>query len=189
MAKSLPKINARTLDDKWFNAEIKNLNAVRKRFREISKVIEGRDPELYKQAWSVITKAFATQADALRDKTRLRRAIKSAPRRLDKAIFSFSDISKVKSMTKRRSVLVGIRTGAPPRIDRKIYKEWGGKLGAHNVRVTKRVGMSIARMFESGTQKIQGMNFFKSAIMQTRDGILRKLAESYSQAVKMMSDK
>lgn len=189
MAKLPPSINQRIKGNTGFNAELRNLNAVRRRFTSISKAIEGESPDLFKSAWGVITEAFTAVSDELRDKTKLRRAIKSAPRRLDKAIFSFSDLSKVRSKAKRRSVLVGVKTGAPPRLDTNLYKRWGRRLNAHNVVTKRAVGMSIARMFESGTSKIQPMNFFASAITQSRSGILKRLAEAYSRAVEMMSDK
>jgi len=189
MATLPPKINQRIAGNTGFNAELRNLNAVRRKFTSISKAIEGENPDLFKNAWSVITDAFAAASNELRDKTKLRRAIKSAPRRLDRAIFSFSDLSKVKSKAKRRSVLVGVKTGAPPRLDTNLYKIWGQRLNSHNVVTKRAVGMSIARMFESGTSKIQPMNFFASAITQSRSEIIKRLSDAYSRAVELMSDK
>ena len=129
-----------------------------------------------------LTMELGNLADYLRDKIRGYIASTGAPKRLSGAAFSYKDISKEPQgwrgvKTRRyRGVLVGVRKGAPPRRDDRLYVEWSGS--------GKSIGMSLSTLFEKGTRSksIKPKRFFRSAVFSSRAYILSTLTNSYRRA-------
>jgi HK97 gp10 family phage protein len=92
-----------------------------------------------------------------------------------RSIFAYSDLSReIRSdgresqfSRRLRTSLVGVRKGAPPRFDPKLYTEW---VASPNNKSPKRersggeiIGMSFAAMFEFGTSKMPARPAFRTA--------------------------
>jgi len=176
MAKSRGLISGK----KW-GAEIANLKETQVRFAEVVRAMDGDDRAAFRAAKDRISKRFAEVSRFLRDKARLNVAMAGGPRRVRAAIFAFTDFDASKDTRRKRSTLVGVRTGARPRLDKNIFFEWGKGTG--------RRGMSLGRIYESGTRFVRGSRFFRNAVFSTKTAILNRLAEAYRDAVRMMSDK
>jgi HK97 gp10 family phage protein len=87
-----------------------------------------------------------------------------------------------------RANLVGIRKGAPPRSDPKIYAEW---VASPNNKSAKRkraggeiIGQSFASMFEFGTSKMLPRPAFRPAYQQMKSTIRRMIIEGYKRIIK-----
>jgi hypothetical protein len=164
---------------KWA-VEAKNLKEMKLRFRDIGKVIDGERLTMFQAVAKGVTEAYKTAATAVRDRARYNAQAKGVPRRLYSgarpAIFSFAEFDASYDKKRNRSALVGVRTGAPPRRDDRLYVEWGNQ--------TARKGMSLARIFESGTRKgIRPTRFFRSAIFATRGKVIAILTTAYRGAI------
>lgn len=162
-----------------FAVEIANLKAVRERFSTISKTIDFAEGSIANRIADNIKDAFRQAASFVRDTAISRADSSRVPRRLysgsNPAIFAFTDFSASADRKRKRSALVGVRTGAPPRKDSKLYVEWlkGSR------------GMSLGRIFESGTKdrKVKPRRFFRGAIFATRGRVISILTEGYRAAV------
>lgn len=136
---------------------------------------------LWKVAQQEVQEGFRAAAILVRDKARANAAIGGVPRRLFSgprpAIFAFTDFQHGTDDKRKRSALVGIRTGAAPRKDKTLYVEWGRK-----GRGLK--GISLARIFESGTHRgIRPRRFFRSAVFSTRSAVARMVTQAYYRAI------
>lgn len=161
--------------------EFANYKEVRGRFTGFAAVLQGDNPALFQQVSRVIVEAYKKAADLVRDKARSNAISGGVPSRLfsgaNPAIFSYADVVSATTGKRKQSALVGVRTGAPPRRDMAIYREWGKKSGHLK-------GISIARIFETGTRRgIKGRRFFRSAIFATRGRVLTMLADAYEFAM------
>ena len=168
---------------KWA-VEAKNLKEMKLRFADISRTIDGDRLTSLRSVAKYITEAYQTAATAVRDRARYNAQTKGVPRRLFSgsrpAIFSFAEFDASTDRKRNRSALVGVRTGAPPRRDPRLYVEWG--------RQTARKGMSLARIFESGTRRgIRPGRYFRSAIFATRGRVIAILTTAYKNAVDRMN--
>lgn len=162
---------------KWA-VEVEGVANMRRRFQTIAKTIDfERTPEARSIAETLI-RTFAKAAESIRNDARLRAQTGNAPKRLSTgsspAIFSYFDPDSSSSARRRRSALVGVRTGAPPRRDNRLYVEW-----AKGTR-----GISLGRLFERGTadRKIRPLRYFRNAIFASRGRVLTQLAAAYRQA-------
>lgn len=162
--------------------QMQNLREMKLRFSDIAKTIDRDTGTQFRSVAIGITKAYALAAQVVRDKARSNASSGNVPRRLHSgsrpAIFAFTDFDATVDKKRSRSSLVGVRTGAPPRKDPRLYVEWGKRGG-------KRLGMSLARIFESGTRKgIKARRFFRSAVFATRSRVLSILTDAYSEAIR-----
>ena len=175
---------------KW-GAEIANLKETQVRFAEIVRAMDGEDKSVYRAAKERISKRFVEVSRYLRDKARLNVAMAGGPQRVRAAIFAFTDFDASRVPSRKRSTLVGVRTGAPPRHDPHIFFTWGrGSTRRKGGGIAHRgIGMSLGRIFESGTRFVRGSRYFRNAVFSTKTTILRQLADAYKDAVRMMSDK
>lgn len=150
------------------------------RFSDIAKAVDGSKATMFQRAAVGITDAFREAAHIVRDRARGNAQSGGVPKRLYSgsrpAIFAFTEFDAARDKKRQRSALVGVRTGAPPRKDPRLYVEWG-KAGG-------RKGMSLARIFESGTRHgIRPRRYFRSAIFATRGRVLSVLTDGYRRAV------
>ncbi len=143
------------------------------------------------EAYNVIAEA----ADMIRDAARQNARSQNWPAQVVDAIFSYKDVSKAKTK-KQRAALVGVRTGAPPHLElhtkqqKGLYVEWfpgrsqsrrakslviPGTLSAKGDGSKQKVGMSLARMFESGTSKMRARPAFRPAVLSQRGNVLEKI--------------
>jgi len=162
--------------------QVQNLREMKKRFSDIAKTVDRETGTPFKSIATGITKAYALAARVVRDKARSNASSGTVPRRLysgsKPAIFAFTDFDSSANKKRSRSSLVGVRTGAPPRKDLRLYVEWGKRGG-------KQLGMSLARIFESGTRKgIKARRFFRSAVFATRSRVLSILTDAYTEAIR-----
>ena len=175
---------------KW-GAEIANLKETQVRFSEIVHAISGDDKSLFRQAKEHISKRFVEVSQFLRDKARDNIAMVDGPRRLRAAVFAFTDFDASRDPRRKRATLVGVRTGAPPRNDPKLFFVWGrGSTRRKGGGVARRgIGMSLGRIYETGTRFRRGARYFRNAVFSTKSTILNQLASAYKDAVRMLSDR
>jgi len=163
---------------KRWAVEFANLREVRARFTEISNTISGiQGVRSNAAAERIINSQFAAVSEFLRDKIRSTAAARGVPKRVQAAVFAFTDLSKGQTARKQRSTLVGVRKGAPPRRDSRLYVEWKGS--------GKTIGMSLATIFEKGTRdkRIKPRRYFRDAYFSARSAILTRLTAAYKQAI------
>ena len=143
------------------------------------------------EAYEVIADA----ADSIRDVARRNARSQGWPDQVVDAIFSFKDFSKAKTK-KQKAAMVGIRTGAPPHLElhtrqqKGLYVEWfpgrskstrakslvlPGTKSAKGDGSLQKVGMSLGRMFESGTSKMKARPAFRPAVLSERGNVLAKI--------------
>lgn len=161
--------------NRW-GVELTSLKQNKTEFQAIAKAMAAENPSMFRLASDTIKSAYQQAALLVRDKIRDNEAAKGVPRRIQAATFAFLDFDAASSNKNRRSTLVGVRTGAPPRYDPNIWRAWG-KAGG-------RRAMSLARIFESGTHRgIKPRRYFRSAIFATRGQVLTMLSAAYQRAV------
>jgi hypothetical protein len=171
---------------KRWAAEFSNLRDVQEQFNKIAASISGLSGKnenpvatrILNQRWSEISEFF-------RDRIRAMAAARGVPRRVQAAVFAFSDIRRATygnrgregTTYRERSSLVGVRKGAPPWRDDRIYVEWRG--------TGKTIGMGLATIFEKGTKNrsIKPKRYFRTAYFQSRSAVLTKLANAYREAI------
>lgn len=184
-----PVRGIRVASGKKFAVDAANIKALQVRFAEIVNAAEGEDRTRFVAAKNYIGEAFASVARLIRDKARTNLASSRYPkvtRRLDRAIFAFTDPSRPKDRN-RRSALVGIRTGAPPRKDSFIYAVWG--VGSRRRKdgsvAVNGLGVSFAHIFNRGTlsRKIKPTRFFHNALYQTKAAAVQIIKNAYNRAV------
>jgi hypothetical protein len=163
---------------KRWGVELKNLREVTQRFAQISNTISGiKGVRINAAAERIINENFASVSEFLRDRIRATAAARGVPKRVQAATFAFTDLSKGQTARRKRSTLVGVRKGAPPRYDSRLYVEWKGS--------GKTIGMSLATIFEKGTRdkRIKPRRYFRDAYFSSRSLILTRLVDAYKQAI------
>lgn len=162
--------------------QVANLRELKMRFSDIGKAVDGLKTTQFQAVSKGIQEGYKIAANVVRDQARKNAASGNVPRRLysgaKPAIFSFADFDAATDKRGMRSAMVGVRTGAPPRKDSRLYVEWG-KRGGHMK------GMSLGRIFESGTKRgIKPRRFFRSAWFATRSKVLSILTSAYTEAIR-----
>lgn len=169
---------------KRWQIEFENLKEVRVTFQQIADVISGtlRYQKDNAAAATIISEAFVEVSHYLRDKIRSNAAGRGVPNRVQAAVFAFTDMDKGRTSRKQRSTLVGVRKGAPPRKDSRLYVEWGGH-GRHGGSGAN-LGMSLATIFEKGTKRgIKPRRYFRDAYFSARSTILVRITAAYKSAI------
>ena len=167
---------------KWA-VEFKNLKEIKTRFHEIARAISAEKAGSLRSVSDIIIATY-TEAAWIVKAAALRNASSGrVPRRLyvgaRPAIFAvpLATQSIARIRVSERSSMVGVRTGAEPRLDRAQYKEWGGSKG--NLK-----GMSLGRIFESGTHRgIKPVKYFRSAVLETKGKVVSILTNAYKHAI------
>lgn len=152
------------------------------RFSDIGKAVSGLKTAQFQSVSKGIQDGYRIAANVVRDQARKNAASGNAPRRLysgsKPAIFSFAEFDASDNSRRNRSAMVGVRTGAPPRKDSRLYVEWGKRSGHLK-------GMSLGRIFESGTKRgIKPRRFFRNAWFSTRSKVLSILTSAYTEAIR-----
>jgi len=162
---------------KRWAVEFTNLKEAQATFRQLSDAVSGvAGVRANATAAAVIAAAFKEVSEYLRDKIKSAATGKGVPNRVQAAVFAFTDLSKGKTARKQRSTLVGVRKGAPPRKDSKLYVEWGGS--------GKTIGMSLATIFEKGTTRgIKPARYFRTGLFSSRSYVLQRLTAAYKTAI------
>jgi hypothetical protein len=163
------------------------LKAVQTSFAELSSMLlaEGR-VEKYQRGLAIVKYGFAQASTILRDAART--AITGRSRRVTSATFAFADLDAGRTKAQKRTSLVGVRTGAPPRLDRSIYRVWGaGSTRKNGTTATNGLGISLGRIFESGTRYQRGTRFFSSAIRNTKSRAISTLVTAYKDAIRLFN--
>lgn len=185
---------------KWA-LEVRGFKDARKSFIEL---VNAMDPAgksyganaLYRVAKSEIQTAMRDAGQYARDKARSNAAVSGVPRRLYSgarpAIFSFADFSAARDDKRKRSVLVGVRTGLSVRAkDERLFIAWGeGKRRRKDGTVAKRgLSMSFGALFERGTNdgRIRATHFFQAAIGSTTLRIKQIIGQAYIRAVEILN--
>jgi|GEM_PF-2684479 len=165
--------------NKQWRIEFKNLRSLQRNFRALSDTIDGRTNGGFYQKQSEYLKfQFGIIAASLRNRIRAKSSGLGVPSRVQRAVFSFADFDAARSSAGKRSALVGVRTGAPPRHDKAIFRQWQGKQQG------RKLGISLARIFESGTKRgITPKRYFESSIEAYKSSVLQAVAEAYKQAI------
>lgn len=187
-----PVRNIRPVSGKKFAVEAANIRALQVRFTDIARAADGDKTQLT-NASAAIGAAFASVAKLIRDKARTNLSSSRYPnvmRRLGAAIFAFTDPNRPSDRNKRSS-LVGVRTGAPPRKDGFIYVTWGKghRRRKDNTVAVNGLGVSLAHIFNRGTKnrKIKPTRFFHNALYQTKAAAVRMIHSAYDRAVKSIN--
>ena len=122
------------------------------------------------------------------------------PKAVIAAIFTYADMAK--DRRKRRAALAGVRKGAPPRRDMKIYREWypgrsksmrakslvlPGTKSAKGTGLQK-IGMSLASMFEYGTSKMSARPAFRPALKAAQQQVLQHIANGYKYVIEHFTE-
>lgn len=171
---------------RW-RAEVTGLKAVQSSFAELSSLMlaDGRI-NTHQSAIAIVKSGFAKASFILRDAARA--ALGGKSRRVTAATFAFYDLDAGRTKAQKRSSLVGVRTGAPPRLDRAIYRVWGaGSTRKNGTTATNGLGISLGRIFESGTRFQRGTKFFSSAIRNTKSSAIQTLVTAYKDAIRLFN--
>ncbi len=174
----------------------KRLSEARKEFKTMALAMDPANknqlPALYKQASAEIQTGLRSISIVIRDEARRGASAMRAPRRLfagsRPAIFAFSDFDSARDDKRKRSVLVGMRTGLSSRAhDPHLYIRWGvgSKRREGGTVATGGLSMSLAALYERGTAngRIRPGHFFASALGSTESQSLRLLTLAYERAV------
>jgi hypothetical protein len=190
---------------KWA-VEAKNLKEMKLGFIDIMNAIDPSRSAYLKSRGKAylqaigrrVTDAYLQAALMIRDTARMRAASGGAPRRLYQgdrpAIFSFADFDAARDDKRKRSALVGVRTGLSYFAkDERLFVRWGeGSRRKKDGSIAHGgLSMSLAAIFERGTQnrRIKPIRYFRGAIHATRGKVLTKLAEAYRHAGQMINSK
>jgi hypothetical protein len=183
--------------------------------RDFQSLVKAMDPAtsssqvyaLYRVAQKEIQDALSKGGQFARDAVRSMAAATHAPRRLysgsKPAIFSFADFDAATDNRRKRSVLVGVRTGLNPKAsDPNLYIQWSPK---SNIRKKdgskirdkwlgmrfgdKGLSMSLGTLFERGTQnrRIKPKNFFRFGVAAASSRILAGVGNAYKRAVQVLN--
>ena len=173
------------------------LTEAKKMFIDIAKSIDPATSKsslqfLYRQAKAEIEEGYRVAAVYVRDKARANAQSSGAPRRLytgsRPAIFAFSDFDAAKDDKRKRSSMVGVRTGLSYRAkDKRLYIEWGygARRKSDNSRASGGLSMSLGALFERGTQdrRMRPRRFFRSAVWSAKGYIAQTLTAAYYRAI------
>jgi hypothetical protein len=173
------------------------LTDAKKKFIDIAKSIDPATSKadlqaLYRRAKSEIEDGYRMAALYVRDRARLNASASGAPRRLYSgnrpAIFSFADFDSAKDDRRKRSSLVGVRTGLSywtP--DEDLYVRWGygARRKKDGTRAHGGLSMSLGALFERGTQdkRIRPKRYFRKAVFSARSYIAQTLTTAYHRAI------
>lgn len=183
------------------SGEWTNLKEQRARFRSFAKAIEGggsgsAGATVFQRARLGITDAYAKAAQFIRDRARSGASSGGAPKRLwtgpRPAIFAFTDFDASSDDKRKRSSMVGVRTGLSSRAkDPNLYIQWGrgSRRRRDNSIAAGGLSMSFGALFERGTQnrRIRPIRYFRRAIFATRSQVLRMLTDAYRRATSAIS--
>ncbi|CAB4166671.1 hypothetical protein UFOVP836_48 [uncultured Caudovirales phage] len=188
--------NVITRRGRW-GAEVKGLVAVQQSFGELSAILiaDGR-VDKYRRGLDIVKQGFASAA--IKMQMAVRSSLGGRSNRLTTATFAFYDLDAGRTKAQKRSSLVGVKTGAPPRKNPKLYVEWGDNAKGHATyrsHLIKRnggfrigaLGMSLARIMESGTRYQRGTKFFSSAIRETKSAAIQILVTAYKDAIRLFN--
>jgi len=178
--------NVLTRAGRW-RAEVTGLKEVQSSFGELTALLlaEGR-VDKYQRGLAIVKDGFARASTLLRDAART--ALGGKSQRVNAATFAFYDLDAGRTRAKKRSSLVGVRTGAPPRLDKSIYRTWGvGSKRKNGSTATHGLGISLGRIFESGTRFQRGTKFFSSAVRGAKSGAITTLVNAYKDAIKLFN--
>ena len=165
---------------KW-SLEFRSFQRVKREMKSIGKLMSG-DPgrlEFFQRIADELTSDIATLGVQLRDKIRSVGRANGIPNRVVNATFAFSDPGAARRKKWQRSALVGVRKGAPPRKDSRLYVEWSGG--------GKQLGESLATIFEKGTKHIRGKYYFLLGVKSMSAALLRRATEAYKSAVEKLN--
>lgn len=173
-------------------AEVVGIQALENRIKHFVTAMSG------KSRVAAGKSAAVTVADAsvwFRNQAREKARAAGWPDHVIKAIFAFTDMER--SPKGKIAGLAGVRTGAPPRFDAELYKEWSPNAGNNSRRAKKqkarrqeaghdpsKIGMSLAAMFEYGTSRMRARPAMRPAIYgSTREEALRQIRAGLEQIV------
>lgn len=124
------------------------------------------------------------------------------PKAVIAAVFTYADARKDQGK-RRQAALAGIRKGAPPRRDMKIYREWfpgrsrsrrakklviPGTISAKGAKYgLQKIGMSLAAMFEFGTSKMAARPAFRPALKAVQSTVLQQIAGGYKRVIETLA--
>jgi hypothetical protein len=156
-------------------------------FGELSALLlaDGR-VDKYQRGLAIVKDGFAQASTVLRDAARA--AIGGKSQRVTAATFAFYDLDAGRTKAQKRSSLVGVKTGAPPRLDRTLYRVWGAGSTRKNGSVaTHGLGISLGRILETGTRYQRGTRFFSTAIRSTKSRAIGLLVNAYKDAIRIFN--
>jgi hypothetical protein len=165
---------------KWA-VEFQNLREVKARFQGIAKAISAEKAGTLQSVSEIIRLAYWEAAWTVRSVALDNARSGGVARRLyggsKPAIFAVPLAKDTQSSVRarKRSSMVGVRTGARPRHDPTLFREWGFGSGKR--------GMSLGRMFETGTRKIKPRHYFRRAVWGTRGKVISILTKAYNYAI------
>ncbi len=177
-----------------FAVELRNLRELKVTFRDIASAVSGeRSRGILQNVGIAIQNAYGAAAILIRDRARSNAAGGRAPRRLyagsRPAIFAFSDFTHGRDDKRKRSSLVGVRTGLSPRApDPHLYVQWFPRSGRRSKDGSRLqhggLSMSLAALYERGTKdrRIRPLRYFRSAIYATRGQVIGLLTRAYQLA-------
>lgn len=173
----------------------------------------GEKSAVTRLAHQMLQTHLGAAAGVIRDAARTNAASSNWPAAVVRAIFKYSDL-KDSERRKQRGALAGIRTGAPTRgraavlrsgpkmkgrVDKEgIYIEWNAayKMGPRRRgkgRIVgtpgKLLGMSLARVMESGTTHNRATSAFRRAVVSKRQEVLNRATAGYQSVVKFIAAK
>jgi hypothetical protein len=178
----------------------------------------GEKSAVTKLAHQMLQTHLGEAAGVIRDAARTNAASSNWPAAVVRAIFKYSDL-KDSERRKQRGALAGIRTGAPTRgraavlrsgptmkrrVDKDgIYIEWNAgynmgpisrkrQRGVRKAASTgggKKIGMSLARVMESGTAHNKATRAFRRAVLGKRQEVLNRATAGYQSVVKFIAAK
>jgi len=179
---------------KWAG-EWANLKAQQVRFRAFAQAVDGGDRvakgTVFERIRLGVTDAYATAARIIRDRARANASGGGAPRRLYSgarpAIFSFADFEAGRDDKRKRSSMVGVRTGlAYFAKDPSLYVQWGvGSRRRRDSSIAARgLSMSLGALFERGRKdrRLRPIRYFRGALFATRSRVLQILSGAYKRA-------
>jgi hypothetical protein len=170
-------VTGRSGGKRWA-VEFANLRDVQNRFNTIANTVSGiKGGRENATASRILNEQFAAVSEFFRDRIRAVASARGVPRRVQGAVFAFTDLSRGQTARKQRATLVGVRKGAPPRRDNRLYVEWRG--------TGKTIGMSLATIFEKGTKSksIKPKRYFRDAYFASRAVVLNRLTAAYTKAI------
>lgn len=173
----------------------------------------GEKSAVTRLAHQMLQTHLGAAAGVIRDAARTNAASSNWSASVVRAIFKYSDL-KESERRKQRGALAGIRTGAPTRgraavlrsgpklgkrVDKEgIYIEWNAayKMGPRRRgkgRIVgtagKLLGMSLARVMESGTAHNKATKAFYRAVKSSRQEVLNRATAGYQSVVKYIAAK
>jgi hypothetical protein len=174
--------------------------------RDFKNLVAAMDPStassqvfaLYRVAQREIQEALAKGGEYARNSARSVAATTGAPRRLysgsKPAIFAFSDFEAQTQGRRKRSALVGVRTGLSTKArDKDLFINWSkgrGKRKSDGSSIGDGgLSMSLGALFERGTQnrRIRPRNYFRFGVAAASSRILATVGQAYKRAVRILN--